>query len=481
MDAVSTLPKQPQSMDDWVALLQVEEMPIFSNTAQQIYVAMEDKKKGALELGAVILQDPNLTAKLLKVGNSPYYNPSRQKISTVSRAIVILGMEMIRELTLACSFFESILSSADKDMANQEIAQAIHAAVQARELAIILRDQSPEEVFVAALLNNIGHVAFWCSSNKRALQLHQQIAASSLDAAEAEKQILGFSLADLGKKLSKSWHLGGLIEEAIRHPDALDKRIQTVCMGSRICQAIKQGWDSEALQSCLREVQKLSGESVEVIKAKIKTNTANAVDIARQFGAHDASQFIGLEIGVQLVEACEEESLPDKKQIQFQVLQDITSHISGNINLNVLFEMVMEGIHRGVGMDRTLFMLLGPDKKSLNEKISLGWQKPDVNEKIQVLDTNAKADLLFHTLQDRDGMWLKPNRHAALYTAQITACFGQHECFVFPIQVQAKPIGLIYCDRGLNKQALTQEDFSVANHFVKQAEIGLTLFRMKNH
>ncbi len=479
MDVVGILAKQPKSLDDWVELLQVEEMPIFSNTAQQIYMAMEDEKKGALELGSIILQDPNLTAKVLKVGNSPYYNPSRQKISTVSRAIVILGLEMIQELTLTCSFFEAILSSADKNRANQEIAMAIHAAVQARELAILLRDKSPEEVFIAALLNNIGHVAFWCSSHKQAIKIHQQIAASSLNARDAEKQLLGFSLADLGKKLSKAWHLGGLVEEAIRHPESTDKRVQIVHLGSRISQAIKQGWDSDALQVCMQDMQKLSGESIEIIRKKIKTSTAYAVDIARQFGAHDASQFIGQESGVSIAVVWNDEQ-PDKKQIQFQVLQDITSQISGDINLNILFEMVMEGIHRGVEMDRTLFLLLGSDKKSLNEKIALGWSKADVAQKIKIHDTDAKTDLLFHTLYDHNSVWLSPKQHAALYTEQIASCLGRHECFVLPIQVQAKPIGLIYCDRGLNNLALTQEDFSVAKHFAKQAEIGLTLFRMKN-
>lgn len=480
MDGVGALAKQPQNLDDWVELLQVEEMPIFSNTAQQIYRAMEDEKKGALELGAIILQDPSLTAKLLKVGNSPYYNPARQKISTISRAIVILGMEMIRELTLACSFFESILSCADKAKANQEIALAIHAAVQARELAITLRDQSPEEVFVAALLHNIGHVAFWCSSHQQAVKIHQQLTASQLETKEAEKQILGFTLADLGKKLSKSWHLGGLIEEAIRHPDSPDKRIQNVRLGSRICQGLAEGWESETLKVCLLDIQKISGESLETIKTKIKANTARAVDIARQFGAHDASQFIGQEIDASPLEVWDEEQ-PDKKQIQFQVLQDITSHISGHINLNVLFEMVMEGIHRGVEMDRTLFMLLGPDKKSLNEKISLGWQKPDAQSKIQIHVSNGKADLFFHALHEHNGMWSNPAQHADLYTAQIKSWFGQHECFLFAIQVEGKPIGLIYCDRGLKHQALTQEDYLVVKHFAKQAEIGLTLYRMKNH
>jgi HD-like signal output (HDOD) protein len=75
--------KPPQSLDEWAELLRVQEMPIFSNTAHNIYAALDDRHKGAVELASVILQDPNLTAKLLKVGSSPYYNPSKQKMNTV--------------------------------------------------------------------------------------------------------------------------------------------------------------------------------------------------------------------------------------------------------------------------------------------------------------------------------------------------------------------------------------------------------------
>ncbi len=470
-------PKQLQSIDEWTEVLRAQEMPIFSNTAQKIYATLDDRKKGAMDLASIILQDPNLTAKLLKVGNSPYYNPSKQKMSTVSRAIVILGAQVIRELTLACSFFESILSSSNKERANQEIAQAIHAAVQARELAIALHDPSPEEVFIAALLHNIGHVAFWCSTHEQATQIHELIAKSGLVPRDAEKKVLGFTLQDLGKKLSKSWHLGGLIEEAISQPESLDRRIQTVQIGSQICEAIQAGWESEAMEECVSKLQQLSGESDEVIKTRLKQNTAKAIDIARQFGAQDASRFINAEIVVAVVEDSHEEQL-DKKQIQFQVLQDITSHISGDIDLNVLFEMVLEGIHRGVAMDRTLFMLLGPDKKSLNEKISLGWLK---ETKIHIYHSESSENLFFHALHDRDGAWLKAEQDTALYTPQIAEHIGRHDCFVFPIQVEGKSIGLIYCDRSIHHQPLKAEDFSAAKHFAKQAHIGLTLYRMKNN
>ncbi len=477
--AVSSESKQPQSLAEWVELLRVEEMPIFSNTAQNIYASLDDSNKGAMDLASVILQDPNLTAKLLKIGNSPYYNPSRQKMSTVSRAIVILGVEVIRELTLACSFFESILSTTNKERANQEIALAIHSAVQAKELALLLGDQSPEEVFIAALLHNVGHIAFWCSSNKQTLKIHELMAKSGLPSREAEKKLLGFTLQDLDKKLSKSWHFSGLIAEAISQPESTDVRIRSVLMGNRICQAIRSGWDSENMASCLAELGKMTGEGADKIASRIKRNTEKAADIARQFGAHDASRYISDHAPTSSVDSHEDEHL-DKKQIQFQVLQEITAHISGDIDLNVLFEMVLEGIHRGVGMDRTLFMLLSADKKSLKEKISLGWLKPLNSEKLQIHHNEAR-NLFFHALQEREGKWFKPVQSTELYSEQIERTVGSHECFVFPIEVEHKTIGLIYCDRGIHGQALSLEDFSIANHFVKQAHIGLTLYRMKNH
>lgn len=480
MIANNQIIQHPQTIEEWAEMLRAKELPIFSNTAHRIYMSLDDPSKGAMDLAAIIMQDPNLTAKLLKVGNSPYYNPSRQKMSTVSRAIIILGAQAIRELTLACSFFESILMTSNKDRANQEIAQAIHAAVQARELAIAMHDGSPEEVFVAALLHNIGHIAFWCSHSKQATQINDLIVNQKFAAKDAEKLVLGFTLQDLGKRLSKSWQLGGLIEESICQPESTSQRVQLVLMGSEISKALKSGIDSAGMTDCLKKLAKLSGEQSSELIAKIKKNTAAAVKIAKQFGAHDASKFISDEPVISSDDETESEK-PDKKQIQFQILQDISSHISGTINLNTLFEMVLEGIHRGVGMDRTLFLLLSPDKHMLNEKISLGWLTPVGAPKIRIHNTENQNNLFFHALLQAESLWIEPKRYEALFTPQLTQAIGKNPCFIFPVYTERKAIGLIYSDRAINNEALTEADFMTAKHFAKQAEIGLTLYSIKRH
>lgn len=471
----------PHTADEWAEMLRAKDMPIFSNTASSICASLDDRNQGALELAAIILQDPNLTAKLLRVGNSPFYNPSRQKMSTISRAIVVLGAEVIRELTMACSFFEAILSSTNKERANREIAQALHAAVQARDLAVTLKDVSPEEVFIAALLHNIGHIAFWCSGKSQVQKIHNLIDKSGINSGEAEKQILGFGLPELSKKLCKAWHLGGLIEEAILYPDSSDTRIQTVRMGHQICEALKDGHDSEAMTTCLQKIAQLTGSSPEMLRTKIKKNTVEAVHVARQFGANDASRFIDSEIALGRQEVTIDDTKVDKKQLQIQILQDIGNLVSGKIDLSVLFEMVLEGIHRGVEMDRTLFLLLSTNKHVLTEKFSLGWPQTPNHKKIQIQNSDKPTNLLFHAIDQQEGVWQFPEQHAELYSPQITQYLGQYPCFIFPIQSENKTIGLIYCDRSINGIPLSRDDFTAAKHFAKQAHIGLTLYRIQNH
>ncbi len=472
-------PQDPESIDEWTRVLRDQEMPIFSNTAGKIYATLNDQKKGALELASIILQDPNLTAKLLKVSNSSYYNPSRQKMSTVSRAIVILGIKTIRELTIACSFFEAILSDENKDHANQEIAAAIHAAVQAKALAITTNDSSPEEVFIAALLRNIGHIAFWCFNQQQGIQINALIRSGSFTESEAEKKVLGFTLQQLGKKLSATWRLGGLIEQAVSNTHPLNQRTQLVQLGHKTHHAVKSGWDSDPMHQCIKEIKELTGQGANVIKTHIQQGTTSAIKIAQQFGAHDASRFIDLTTENLQPEKTATAPTIDKTQIQFQILQEITDHISKTINLNFLFQQILEGIHRGIGMDRTLFMLLSANNQGLHEKFSLGWQKVSQNDKIQLAD-NADSNLFFHALQTSTCLWTNPQQHSNLYNRQVIDNFGENECFVVPIQTQNKGIGVIYCDRAISHTPLTTADFNTAKHFGNQACIGLTLYRMRS-
>ncbi|WP_333875168.1 HDOD domain-containing protein [Methylobacter sp.] len=248
--------EEPHSLNEWTHVLCNEEMPIFSNTALSIHDILSDDRKGAMELASVILQDPNLTVKLLKISNTPHYNPSRQKMVTVSRAIIMIGSEVIRELTLVCSFLECILSSTNKQQVNEEIAQAIHAAVHVKSIAMAANDSSPEEVFIATLLNHIGSISFWCFCGGQGERIQALINKGNCTREEAEKQVLGFKLTELGVSLSKAWKLGSLIEESIKFSVVTKKpRVGLVHLGYEIAEALKEGVGSKKYDACIRKIE----------------------------------------------------------------------------------------------------------------------------------------------------------------------------------------------------------------------------------
>jgi len=471
--------EDPQTLEQWTKVLCEQEMPIFSNTAHNIYSSL-DKKKGAMELASIILQDPNLTAKLLKVSNSVHYNPSNQKMSTISRAIVILGSNVVRELTIACSFFESIISHENKHQANKEIGHAIHAAVQAKEIAIKNKDKSPEEVFIAALLNNIGAITFWCFGGKKCKYVAELLHSGQYTPEQAEEKVLGFTLKELGQSLSKSWRLGGLIEEAILDPNSSKPRPQIVQLANEIAHKADQGWDSKAMKPILIKLEKLTGENSLAIESSLKDNAETAVQIACKFGAHDASQFITSDSVIEDPVTAAGTEQTETSHIQLQILQDITQHLSGNINLNLLLEMVIEGIHRGLTMDRTLFCILSADKKHLDEKLALGWAKPlNEQQKLKLDVSSLPANLFYKAINSVAGLWVKPATDNALYTPSVINHIGKSECFLIPIQSDNKTIGLIYTDRSTHNKPLTEDDFNVAKHFAQQAIIGLVLYKIK--
>ncbi len=438
-------------------MLSDHQAPIFLMTAQSMTNVMGDDNKGTMELASVILQDPNLTVKLLKTSNSAYYNPSRMKMITVSRAILNLGSELILEMALLCSFFESIQSSANKEQATKEIALAIHAAVQAKALAVFTQDPSPEEIFIATLLNHIGSISFWCFCGESGTRIQALVKNERRSQEEAEREVVGFQLADLAGPLSKVWKLGGLIEDAIDDPASKNLRVALVGLGYEIAKASKEGAGSKKYAECLGRIEAITGMSGKAAADHIFRNSKLAADITHQFSIADTLEPAESDLaqdagGHSLI------SRAERQQLQFQISQEISMIIIEKLDMNLLFETVLEGIKRGTGMDRVIFSLLSADKEVLDEKLSLGWRKSDGNQ-IVFRVVSTPPNLFCQALSGSHALWCKPSTNSGLYAPCDVEMIGRTECFVMAVFSNGKPTGIIYADRGIRHQPLTDDDF----------------------
>lgn len=177
---------------------------------------LHDPNSSASDIGQVIMDDPALSAKLLKIVNSAFYSfPSR--IDTISRAITIVGTLEITDLILGSSAVDTFTGLPNElvDM-NQFWEHSLYTGVVARVLARQHRAPNTERFFVGGLLHDIGSLVLYnrCPEESRqALALAQTGQPLHL----AEQSVFGFDHSDVGALLMEAWNLPEAFAEAARY------------------------------------------------------------------------------------------------------------------------------------------------------------------------------------------------------------------------------------------------------------------------
>jgi len=155
----------------WTKRISEQEIPVLTTSVDAIKRIATQADASASELASIILQDACLTASVLKLANSTLYNPSRIPINTVTRSVIVLGFEVVKNLSLSLTVVEALLKPPVKDLLVGLMARSFHAAVQANAMAERRGDTAPEELFTAALLYHLGEMAFWCVAEREAEQI----------------------------------------------------------------------------------------------------------------------------------------------------------------------------------------------------------------------------------------------------------------------------------------------------------------------
>jgi putative nucleotidyltransferase with HDIG domain len=180
-----------------------------------VFEMIETQTTTARQLGDVISRDPNLTARLLKIVNSPYYNFSG-RIDTVSRAITVIGIRELSSLVLAVSAVKTF-SKIPNELVNIDTfwRHSIYTALIARELAKRCDILHPERLFVAGIMHDIGSLIIYNRVPDVARALLVQANGSESALYELENTMLDTSHAQIGGLLLEAWMLPKILRDAI--------------------------------------------------------------------------------------------------------------------------------------------------------------------------------------------------------------------------------------------------------------------------
>ncbi|HSR54359.1 MAG TPA: HDOD domain-containing protein [Acidobacteriota bacterium] len=191
----------------------LRDLPPFPGVAWEVMRMVKSPDTGASDLERVVSRDPALAARVLKISNSALYGV-RGTITTLTQAIVILGMKTLQSLVVAASS-ESLYKTGslkDRLMWNH----ALGVALVSRKLARRVGHSEPEEAFVAGLLHDIGKTVLDHNYGHRYENVVQAVYNDGMTFLEAENHFLEFNHAEVGGYVLNRWNFAPVLQEAVR-------------------------------------------------------------------------------------------------------------------------------------------------------------------------------------------------------------------------------------------------------------------------
>jgi len=173
-----------------------------------------------MDVSRVLSADQSLTAKILKLSNSSFYGRPKG-VQSLQEAILLLGFSTLRSIVVATSahlmYTRGIMSGPGGDLWRHSLA----TAVAARQVAKRINHPMQEEVFIAALLHDIGKLVLLQKMPDQYKNVIATVQNLRVSFFEAEASILGFNHCEVAGILLEQWHFPDVLRQAIvAHHDA---------------------------------------------------------------------------------------------------------------------------------------------------------------------------------------------------------------------------------------------------------------------
>ncbi len=198
----------------------------FSPAAAKALQLLADDTADVERIAREILRDQGLTARVLKIANSPLYG-FRARISTVRHAIVVIGLRQTKSLL----FMAAASNALSTDLpgyrleAGEVFAHALAVGTLAKQLAERSAHPNPEESMIAGLLHDIGKLALNALVENAGREIEELVAIDGVPLMLAERMAVGADHTQVGQRIAERWNLPASLAAAIRfhHEPHLDE------------------------------------------------------------------------------------------------------------------------------------------------------------------------------------------------------------------------------------------------------------------
>lgn len=199
-------PAAPSNNPVTEALKKITTIAALPEVTAKIVTVVEDPRATAAQLHKIVAHDPALATRILKVVNSAFYGLPGQ-IGSVERAIVLLGLNAIKNIAVAASLGQMFrgVKLTDQFSAKDLWTHCIAVGVTARELARQMKVPIADEAFLAGLIHDTGLLVWLQTAPDKLRKVCEVAQASDKSFCEIERDLTGMDHQQLGQGLAELW------------------------------------------------------------------------------------------------------------------------------------------------------------------------------------------------------------------------------------------------------------------------------------
>lgn len=457
-----------------------KDFPAFSHTLGVLNRASTSDTESLTRVANAILKDYSLTNKLLRLVNSAYYSRGGGKIGTISRAVVMLGLNPVRNLATGLMLFEHMQNRHQSDRLKSQAIESLFAGLLANRLAQDREQVDHEQAFLCALLQQLGKMLVRFYLHEEAEAIDKLILEKDCGESAAATRVLGTSYTRLGMAVAREWGFPAVITDSMLPLENVPEPVSApgeqlriiTQFGSGLAAALAQPLETreqavEALRQRFERALPLSAEQVDALLQTCLGELSEFAeliqfDLARSpYGRQQQSAATGKESQAapdeqdisESMEILIEQSEPEAASIEKALsdgIQDITDTLTGEFELNQVLHMILETIYRAFGNLRVVLCLRDPGSGIIRARFGYGDDIETITESF-VLQPGAASDVFRMALERNVDIRIDNTRDASI-RARIPDWYhdkvGARSFTLFPIVVRQSAVALIYIDSG---------------------------------
>jgi HD-like signal output (HDOD) protein len=454
------------------------DFPALSRNIAEINRAIGNENARANILTDIILRDISLTKKLLRLVNSAHYGSfGSHPISTISRAVVILGFDAVRDAAISLLLFEHLQGRAHVDELKGEAVDSFYRGILGRMLAGAAGVRDSEEAFISALFRGLGRLMARFHFYEKTQEVVRLMADEMLSEEAAALRVFGVDYDQIGLAIAKHWHFPPAILHAMSPLDDItvkavnsdSARLRVVANLARDLHRTLAGKAPEEQEQGIDRLYMRFREATQVTRESLAETARKAVETLR-----NEASIMGVEIGKstslplppkgkaaadarakdkdaleEAVARTEEGNGTDPTAILALGMQDMTALLLGDFHLADVFKMSAEIFFRTELFDHVLICVLDRPSQSLVGRVGLGPKSLAMRTAFRIPLTFAPD--VFHAATSKAQDILISDATADNIRTRIPEWYARsanaHAFLLLPIVVEGRPLALIYADR----------------------------------